>query len=381
MEAGAPGSTVPWRGATTWSACHSKRFVAHIEGGASVTLSRDSAIVRNKSHSFPLHLLDLPDNFRSTSDQHFTVPIAPTFGTLSIHAAHMINQIPRLATVAAHVPADCVLLVLDTRLHREFVELFKKAGMIKNPVHYVKRQSVTFHAPSIFFAGEAVGVTSKKTIATDKVNDWYTLKEEICSWQLTSNRSDIRRKLDQGLPYYQDDNRTTSTEFSSTETSSRVIEALIVSREDAKSRAVENHAALVGAVKAALPDGANVRVFVGKDHTVESTERLWRQADLVVAPHGAAIAFVVFMRPKTLVIELGYHSGRGDRATWADNKALGKQHGMPWPAPYYWTIAKSADVTLVASMAQGSYAGKMTANLSDVSHIIREHVVLPEVVS
>jgi len=107
-------------------------------------------------------------------------------------------------------------------------------------------------------------------------------------------------------------------------------------------------------------------------HDVASTEYIWRRADVVIAPHGAALAFMLFMRPKTFVIEFGYHAGRGSNRSKRHDSALGGAAGMPWPAPYYWLIALSADVQLIASMAQGSYNGNMLANLSDVEVIIRD---------
>ena len=47
---------------------------------------------------------------------------------------------------------------------------------------------------------------------------------------------------------------------------------------------------------------------------------------------------------------------------------------MPWPAPYYWAAAASAEATLFASMAIGSYSGPMTANLKDVATLMADQI-------
>ena len=48
---------------------------------------------------------------------------------------------------------------------------------------------------------------------------------------------------------------------------------------------------------------------------------------------------------------------------------------MPWPAPYYWAAAKSASADLFASMAVGSYAGPMTADLGDIHRLVANRLV------
>lgn len=220
------------------------------------------------------------------------------------------------------------------------------------------------------------------TSIADHPDDWYALEEEVCSWQLTTNRSEIRDLLDQrpSSPRQVPTDAKVALRAPGDAVGNCVVEALIVSREDAESRAVRNHDSLVATVHAALAHdrlrecAVHTRVFVGRDHGVASTEHIWRRADVVVAPHGAALAWMLFMRPGTHVIELGYHSGSGTNRRRNHDAALGAAHGMPWPAPYYWVVALSANVHLYASMAQGSYGGAMTANLTDVAHLVRDRI-------
>jgi len=84
--------------------------------------------------------------------------------------------------------------------------------------------------------------------------------------------------------------------------------------QDARSRTVKNHdgvcaRALSSLAKAMPKCSVNLRVFVGKDHSLTSAAAAWRKAHVVIAPHGAALANVIFVRPGTLVVEIGYDLG------------------------------------------------------------------------
>ncbi|KAJ8611017.1 hypothetical protein CTAYLR_007059 [Chrysophaeum taylorii] len=371
------------REARQWSACRVKRFVAAVTNGE-VTVARDKpaggAIVANRTHAFPVHLNTIMSSPRTKITSRFDVPIAHTFGGLSVHAAHLINQIPRLVALARNVPRGTKVLVFNTRLHREFVDLFRRRDVIPQhlEIKFVPPAARTFSAPTVYFAGEAV--------ETEK--GWYTLEEEICSWQLTTNRTEIRDLLDAGLGKEDTVGDDAPVVCRAPGRDDCGVEALVVSREDATSRSVKNHDDLLRAVRTALADSTRcavtVRVFVGRDHRVAATERIWRRADLVVAPHGAALAFMLFMRPGTHVIELGYYYSDPSTTSWKKKKkeetnnngalALSNANGMPWPAPYYWVVAVSASVHLYASMARGSYGGPMTANLSDVARVVANRV-------
>jgi len=79
--------------------------------------------------------------------------------------------------------------------------------------------------------------------------------------------------------------------------------------------------------------------FVGSAHNVSETAELWTGADVVLAPHGAAVAG-------------GHYPGTG---------------GMPYLPPFYMAIAASVDVAFYMTMAlSGSYGGKSEADVEDV---------------
>jgi len=46
--------------------------------------------------------------------------------------------------------------------------------------------------------------------------------------------------------------------------------------------------------------------FVGDQHDTEETLKLFANTDIVVAPHGAALAFIMGMKPGGAVVEIAY---------------------------------------------------------------------------
>jgi capsular polysaccharide biosynthesis protein len=66
---------------------------------------------------------------------------------------------------------------------------------------------------------------------------------------------------------------------------------------------LRNHAALMVALRAAFPT-ARVTEFVGDQHSMAQSIALFGEADVVVAPHGAALGFLAFMRPTAACVEV-----------------------------------------------------------------------------
>ena len=379
----------PWRDANRWSGCAAKQFVGRVSGpGAYVELGHNgpgSCVVGDGDRAYPVHL-NLKRDARNARPHPTLVDghVAHAFGVYPDEVAHNINQFPRLLRIAHHVPANSTtLLVHDSRLWREWVAMLARRRMIPEElkIRYVpiRKTGSTIFKPrdprdSVFFAGEAV------PIFPDHVSTgWYTLGgEETCAFQLALNRTYVSRLLS-ACPDPEPNTREIPHLGGSVpaRTAACVVEVLIVSRQDARTRSVKNHDAMVKRVLAAL-DGAlapkacavNVRVFVGKEHTLASSAAVWRRAHVVIAPHGAALANVIFVQPDTLLVELGYYAG----AQGKKGPSLHERVGMPWPAPYYWAAAASADSQLFASMAQGSYSGPMTADLDDVARLMTDRV-------
>lgn len=140
------------------------------------------------------------------------------------------------------------------------------------------------------------------------------------------------------------------------------IRVVVVHRRDAGTRMVDNHDEMMDVLKKRLPSsGVSLSTFVGSEHDVEETLRIFSNADVLIAPHGAAITFTAVMRPGRAVIEIGY-SGRS---------------GMMWPGNYFHTMVVGSDLVYYATLADGNYGSSLHVNVEDVAKLANmaiEHV-------
>jgi hypothetical protein len=92
---------------------------------------------------------------------------------------------------------------------------------------------------------------------------------------------------------------------------------------------------------------------VGAEHDVESTIRTFANADLLIAPHGAAITFTAAMRRGAAVLEIGY-SGRGD---------------MMWPGNYFHSMVVGSGLDYYMTLADGEYSSPLHVDVDDVAKL------------
>jgi len=128
---------------------------------------------------------------------------------------------------------------------------------------------------------------------------------------------------------------------------------------------IKNHGALMDGLRSAFPT-ALVTEFVGAKHGMAESIALFGMADVVVAPHGAALGFLAFMRPNAACVEV--EQGRAITLAAArhrlshpwSNRCKARSpcppsrirsqvgyrdlKGMKFPAPYYMALALSVDV-------------------------------------
>ena len=96
--------------------------------------------------------------------------------------------------------------------------------------------------------------------------------------------------------------------------------------------------------------------FVGSEHTLEDTMKLFATSHLVIAPHGAALGFTAVMAPGSSVIELGYRDKKGD---------------AKFPGHYFHTMITGSGLSYYFSMANGGYCKPpLTADVQDVIGLV-----------
>ena len=139
-----------------------------------------------------------------------------------------------------------------------------------------------------------------------------------------------------------------------------------------------------------------------RQNSIAKSIQRFSEADVVVAPHGAALGFIAFMREDAAVVEIGYNAKKG-MAFPAPVSDAGVLHGAPYPidtpppaqpynsspqmlthleplhvtpstsacVQYYMAISLSVDVRYHLSMAEGGYGTPLRADVQDVVKVTR----------
>ena len=239
--------------------------------------------------------------------------VANGLGVYPRAVAESVGRFPRLVALAAHVPIDTAGAMSPDRR----VVLWKRG--------------TTYYADEVYFAAETVRRPGMGGNA----------------WQVDETRH--RCAL---YPGWWD----ASTKFGLPAAEARRPSVVVIDRSDASSRAVLNHAALLAGVTAAVGDVADVVNFRGTEMNVSATIGLFREATVVLGPHGAALAWVLFMRPNTTLLEIAYPG----------------VIAMPWPADYFATRAAAQHVRYSVSMAlRGEYTSSMEVDVAEIASATR----------
>mmetsp|Transcript_63609 Transcript_63609/g.143487 ORF Transcript_63609/g.143487 Transcript_63609/m.143487 type:complete len:631 (-) Transcript_63609:270-2162(-) len=255
--------------------------------------------------------------------------------------AHVMAQLPRLILLLQSIPKDVPILLAPSKGRDQFVQLLHDKGVLDKKRILTWNANTVYHANTVYYAGEMGRGAGTRGM-------WDTLKKEYCSWALVMPRKRLQKLFAK--------NRTAAE---ITRPGSPV-HMLVVHRKDASGnrRMIKNHASLLGALRTAFPSPVAITEFVGAQHSMKESIELFARSDVVVAPHGAALGFLAFMRPGAACVEVGYKELKG----------------MRFPAPYFMALALSVDVAYFLSMAEGGYGSQLTADVSDVVAVTRKAV-------
>ena len=253
------------------------------------------------------------------------------------------------------------ILVPDTDLFRNFLKMLNKHKIpgfhdLSRFIPYNGKQ--LYFASEVYFAGEIVKLPEE--------TKWSTNRREECSWALTQKR-DIFQSVMQSIfnsPFVPEE-----TEVEASSKTDDTLQILVVHRSDSSCRRIENHDALLNSLKTntRLPslvspvtkDNIKVKVieFIGNQHDIEDTMRLFATSHIVIAPHGAALTFTAAMPRGGSVIEVGYTD----------------KDGMMWPGNYFHTMVIGSGLTYYLSLGRGAYCHKpITADIEDVNLLVEK---------
>jgi capsular polysaccharide biosynthesis protein len=73
---------------------------------------------------------------------------------------------------------------------------------------------------------------------------------------------------------------------------------IYVARTDTAGRTLRNEAEIIQRLEA-----MGFEIFIGSQHSVAEQVKVFREARLIVAPHGAGLTNLLFCQPKTVVVE------------------------------------------------------------------------------
>lgn len=180
--------------------------------------------------------------------------------------------------------------------------------------------------------------------------EWRSADEERCSWYQALPADLIRQNVWKWL------DATDSSElvpFAKAKAPARKI--VVVHRVETTRRQVKNQEDLMAKFDDAFA-GDEVVQFIGKDYTIKQSFSLFRSADLVVAPHGAALVFALGMEPKTSVIELQFEDQRRNSHLTYD---------------FFRLTAGNLNVKYGLSICNGTFNGGLKANVEDVVRLAR----------
>jgi len=204
----------------------------------------------------------------------------------------------------------------------------------------VSKNSPPIFARQVYFAGEAASCPRRHSAKCSK--SWYSMQEEVCSWQLSLPRAVQREVIScaLGIPPRQKNPSN--------------LNILVVNRKDAHSRFIQNHREMMTALRKANPS-ATFREFVAADMSLEDQIRAFAWADFVIAPHGAALGQVSHMNPGGAVLEIGYPKRSMPLIFMGTASSVGQR--------YFLSIAKS-----------GGHDTGLVANIQDVVSVARKAV-------
>ena len=367
-------------GAGFWQ-CSARRYVAVLN----CAYVDEDDVVFDEQTAYGRHVSGGPEtNFRPKKTFPFNaVPhfdeIAVHFGVGGAATGHFLNQLPRLFHLIVGTPPHVPIAIRSNAISERFVSFLIDANIVspdrfrrfcfhkdhekgRTMTEFCQRQQNFrgLFAKRMYFAGEFVrdySLDLLKVIAAAKTTNkklpvvplptpgkpWFSFALEICSWQFAQPRSILRDVMACHL------DTPTPVNVVAPQKECRIT---VVNRKDAKSRMLRNHGGLMTGLRKRHPE-CRLFEFVGASLSLEAQIRAFATADLVIAPHGAALGYVGFMRPGAAVLEITYR--------------LPDRIG---PLIFF-AAAQSAGLRYFLSFAtDGKHSTPLTADLTDVLDLV-----------
>ena len=133
------------------------------------------------------------------------------------------------------------------------------------------------------------------------------------------------------------------------------LNAVLIDRADRGARRCTNHAEMDARVHGFAQDNSmGYTKFVGSEFTLREAQEIFKDAEIVVAPHGGALLNMIFMQPGMSVVEIGYYE-----------RNASAYRSMRHP-PWYFVMAQILGLRYQLVLAPGSYNGHIDCPVDTV---------------
>ena len=237
------------------------------------------------------------------------------------------QQFPRLLRLLATAPQDTKVLTPVDGIAGQLLDiLIEKRIITKDRIIPVQRD-VTYHA-KIVYRSEACP---------------YLKGDEYGNYLHDRTDMELVHKVMMTNPY--DNNSSSDKERN----------YIVVIKRDHGSRYLENMDEMIKTIEAIKPDGAEIVYFTGEGHIREHM-KLFNRAYMVIGVHGAGFINMMWCKPGTYILEIGYDKG------------------MSMPSMYY-EMATHSDHIYRLVDGTGDYSGNVNVNLTDLTIVLyTEHL-------
>ncbi|KAL9643215.1 hypothetical protein ABK040_014673 [Willaertia magna] len=255
-----------------------------------------------------------------------------------------IEYLPKLASVSnswypvefGHFPIEILprFLLLNQFLPLDIPIVLYHAPFVENIINQLRDKNVISKERKIIWGNRNTYYVASRLYFLFSKEDVYTPLTPDIALRIASKV--IRKPLD------------------NTQIQPSAKYVLVVDRSDASSRSITNLEALVQKLRLNLKDYQIIPTQLSK-RTFFEIGKLFNGASAIIAPHGAGLANLIFSKPGTLVLEVGWH---------------GRPQEFHWPGDYY-CFSRGLGLNYYAVAAtSGHHYTHLTVDVDEINQIV-----------
>jgi hypothetical protein len=242
------------------------------------------------------------------------------------------ETLPRLIWLAQELPEDVPILIMISDIVQKYLNALYSLGIISKDRIVVYDQSYIYFAEEVYFANE-YGFCNNPSPHKGGTNTFYP-------------------------PYVLDLVRKALTSHIQSSDGNAI---LVIKREGSTpkstiARSISNHNQLMTWIRKNNDLNRTILEYAQPKKSLLGEIALFHQAQIVIAPHGAGLANLLFCRPGTTVIEVGFPK-------WGPQMSLD---------PMYYQVATALQLDYWLLMAEsGTYTTSMQVNIQELECILQ----------